>query len=138
MVSYHTEVANARNIGYDGRRKGAEPLYWVYVLVCRDGSLYTGMTNDLRRRMALHMTGKGAKYTRAHPPQALAGLWRCGGKTAAARLEYTVKTLPRARKLALLAAPEQVGEVFPALAGYDCAPVRDAALEQLLEGKYDD
>ena len=40
--------------------------------------------------------------------------------------------------LALLAAPEQVGEVFPALAGYDCAPVRDAALEQLLEGKYDD
>lgn len=81
MVSYHTEVANARNIGYDGRRKGAEPLYWVYVLVCRDGSLYTGMTNDLRRRMALHMTGKGAKYTRAHPPQALAGLWRCGGKT---------------------------------------------------------
>ena len=112
MVSYHTEVANARNIGYDGRRKGAEPLYWVYVLVCRDGSLYTGMTNDLRRRMVLHMT-------------------------AAARLEYAVKTLPRARKLALLAAPEQVGEVFPALAGYDCAPVRDAALEQLLEGKYD-
>ena len=98
---------------------------------------YVGETNDLRRRMALHMTGKGAKYTRAHPPQALAGLWRCGGKTAAARLEYAVKTLPRARKLALLAAPEQVGEVFPALAGYDCAPVRDAALEQLLEGKYD-
>ena len=112
-------------------------MYWVYVLVCRDGNLYTGMTNDLRRRMALHMTGKGAKYTRAHPPQALAGLWRCGGRTAAARLEYAVKTLPRARKLALLAAPEQVGEVFPALAGYDCAPVRDAALEQLLEGKYD-
>ena len=136
-ISYHTEVANARNIGYDGGRKGAAPLYFVYVLVCRDGSLYTGMTNDLRRRMALHMTGKGAKYTRAHPPQALAGLWRCGGRTAAARLEYAVKTLPRARKLALLAAPEQVGEVFPALAGYDCAPVRDAALAQLLEGKYD-
>ena len=43
------------------------------MLVCRDGSLYTGMTNDLRRRMALHTGGKGAKYTRTHPPAALAG-----------------------------------------------------------------
>ena len=111
-------------------------MYFVYVLVCRDGSLYTGMTNDLRRRMALHTAGRGAKYTRAHPPQALAGLWRCGDKTAAARLEYAFKTLTRGKKLALLAAPEQVGAVFPALAGYDCVPVRDMTLERLLEEGY--
>ena len=133
-ISYHTEVANARNIGYDGGRKGAAPLYFVYVLVCRDGSLYTGMTNDLRRRMALHTAGRGAKYTRAHPPAALAGLWRCGGRTAAARLEYAFKTLPRAKKLALLAAPEQAAEVFPALAEYACEPVRNVILEELLNG----
>ena len=136
-ISYHTEVANARNIGYDGGRKGAAPVYYVYVLVCRDGSLYTGMTNDLRRRMALHTAGRGAKYTRAHPPAALAGLWRCGGRTAAARLEYAFKTLTRAQKLALLAAPEQVREALPALAGYDYAPVRDMTLERLLEEGYD-
>ena len=136
IISYHTEVANARNIGYDGGRKGAAPLYYVYVLVCRDGSLYTGMTNDLRRRMALHTGGKGAKYTRAHPPAALAGLWRCGGRTAAARLEYAFKTLTRTRKLALLAAPERVGEVLPALAGCDYAPVRGMTLERLLEEGY--
>ena len=135
-TSYHTEVANARNIGYDGGRKGAAPLYFVYVLVCRDGSLYTGMTNDLRRRMALHTAGRGAKYTRAHPPAALAGLWRCGGRTAAARLEYAFKTLTRAQKLALLAAPEQVREALPALAGYNCVPVRDMTLERLLEEGY--
>lgn len=135
-ISYHTEVANARNIGYDGGRKGAAPLYYVYVLVCRDGSLYTGMTNDLRRRMALHTGGKGAKYTRTHPPAALAGLWRCGGRTAAARLEYAFKTLTRTRKLALLAAPERVGEVLPALAGCDYAPVRGMTLERLLEEGY--
>ena len=135
-ISYHTEVANARNIGYDGGRKGAAPLYFVYVLVCRDGSLYTGMTNDLRRRMALHIAGRGAKYTRAHPPAALAGLWRCGGRTAAARLEYAFKTLTRAQKLALLAAPEQVREALPALAGCDCVPVRDMTLERLLEEGY--
>ncbi len=74
-------------------------MYYVYVLACGDGSLYTGMTNDLRRRMTLHAAGRGAKYTRSHPPQELAGLWRCGERTAAARLEYAVKTLPRAAKL---------------------------------------
>lgn len=112
-------------------------MYYVYVLVCRDGSLYTGMTNDLRRRMALHTAGRGAKYTRAHPPAALAGLWRCDGRTAAARLEYAFKTLTRARKLALLAAPQQVGEVLPTLAGYDYAPVAGMTLERLLEEGYD-
>ena len=111
--------------------------YYVYMLRCRGGSLYTGMTNDVARRMAMHCSGRGAKYTRAHPPEALAALWRCGDKITASRLEYAFKTLPREKKRTLLAAPEQVGEVFPALAGYDCAPVRDAALEQLLEGKYD-
>ena len=44
-------------------------MYYVYVLACGDGSLYTGMTNDLRRRMTLHAAGRGAKYTRSHPPQ---------------------------------------------------------------------
>ena len=86
-------------------------MYYVYVLVCGDGSLYTGMTNDLHRRMALHAAGRGAKYTRSHPPQELAGLWRCGERTAA----------------------EQVGQVFPALAQYDYTPVRGETLAHLLE-----
>lgn len=109
-------------------------MYYVYVLECRDGSLYAGMTNDLRRRMALHTAGRGAKYTRSHPPRVLAGLWRCGGRTAAARLEYAFKTLQRAQKRALLAAPERVTEVFPALAGYVYEPVRDVTLEGILNG----
>ena len=68
------------------------------------------------------------------PPRALAGLWRCDDKAAAARLEYAFKTLPRAKKLALLAAPEQTAEVFPALAEYACEPVRNVTLEELLNG----
>lgn len=112
-------------------------MYYVYVLACRDGSLYTGMTNDLRRRMALHLSGRGAKYTRTHPPEALAGLWRCGDRTAAARLEYAFKTLPRPRKLALLAAPEGVEDAFPALAGGGYAPLTGITLTQLLEGLLD-
>ena len=54
-------------------------------------------------------------------------------KSAAARLEYAVKTLPRAAKLALLNVPEQVGQVFPALAQYDYTPVRGETLAHLLE-----
>ncbi len=48
--------------------------YYVYMLRCRGGSLYTGMTNDVARRMAMHCSGRGAKYTRAHRRR----LWRCG------------------------------------------------------------
>ena len=116
-----------------GARGVEKGTYYVYILRCRDGSLYTGLTNDLPRRWALHVSGRGAKYTRAHLPEAVAALWRCGDKSAAARLEYAVKTLPRAAKLALLDVPEQVGQVFPALAQYDYAPVRGETLAHLLE-----
>ena len=42
--------------------------YYVYILRCRGGSLYTGITNDVEHRMAAHLSGRGAKYTRSHPP----------------------------------------------------------------------
>ena len=86
--------------------------YYVYILRCRDGSLYTGLTNDLPRRWALHVSGRGAKYTRAHPPEALAALWQAEDHAAAARLEALIKRLPRSRKLALIAAPAEVEKVF--------------------------
>ena len=43
--------------------------WWVYMLRCRDGSLYTGVTTDVERRFAQHRAGTGAKYTRTHPPE---------------------------------------------------------------------
>lgn len=112
-----------------------EKAYYVYMLRCRDGSLYTGLTNDLHRRMTLHCAGKGAKYTRAHPPESLAALWRCGDKVAAARLEYAIKeTLDRRQKLALAGAPERVCQVLAAEEGA-YAPVAGVTLEMLLEGR---
>lgn len=90
--------------------------YYVYMLRCRGGSLYTGMTNDVARRMAMHCSGRGAKYTRAHPPEALAALWRCGDKVTASRLEYAIKAkLTHGQKETLAAAPGRIGELFPAL-----------------------
>ena len=85
--------------------------YYVYMLRCRGGSLYTGMTNDVARRMAMHCSGRGAKYTRAHPPEALAALWRCGDKITASRLEYAIKAkLTHGQKETLAAAPGRIGE----------------------------
>jgi putative endonuclease len=77
---------------------------FVYVLRCADGSLYTGWTTDLERRVAAHGAGKASRYTRSRLPVTLAGAWRAADRGAAMREEARIKALPRAEKLRLLAA----------------------------------
>lgn len=73
---------------------------WVlYIVRCRDDSLYVGITNDVERRMAQHNSGKGARYTRARRPVSLVFLEPHPDKVSAARQEYAVKRLTRAQKL---------------------------------------
>ena len=78
--------------------------YTLYILRCGDGTLYTGITNDLPRRLAAHQAGKGAKYTRGRGPLSLVYTESCPDKSAALRREYSIKRLPRQKKEALLAA----------------------------------
>ena len=70
-------------------------MYYVYMLWCRDDTLYTGTASDLCRRMRQHRDGGAAcaRYTRSHPPRELAGVWRTEGRREALRLEYAVKRL---------------------------------------------
>jgi putative endonuclease len=77
---------------------------WVYLLRCRDGSLYTGWTSDLDRRLARHQAGKGSRYTASRLPVELALAVPMADRTAARREEARIKLLPRAGKLALIAA----------------------------------
>lgn len=77
---------------------------YVYMLRCKDGSLYTGWTNDVARRLAMHQRGRGAKYTRGRGPLALAYAEELPDKESAMKRECAVKALPRAGKLALCAA----------------------------------
>ena len=79
-------------------------MYFVYLLRCSDGTLYTGCTNDLDRRLAAHNAGKGAKYTRSHLPVTLVYQECLPDKSAALRREYAIKQLPRAKKLLLVEA----------------------------------
>ena len=77
----------------------------VYLLRCGDGSLYTGVTNDLRRRLAAHRAGKGSAYTRARRPLSLVWIETQPSHGAALRREAAVKRLPRSAKLSLVDAP---------------------------------
>lgn len=73
----------------------------MYVVRCADGSLYTGSTADVERRVRMHDAGRGAKYTRGRGPVTLVHVRRCRTRTDALKLEYRIKKMSRAAKLSL-------------------------------------
>ena len=75
---------------------------WVYLLRCSDGTLYTGWTTDLDRRLAAHSAGTASRYTRSRLPVALALALPMSDRSAARSEEARIKRLTRAEKLALL------------------------------------
>ena len=82
--------------------KGSDNWY-VYMVRCSDGTLYTGITKDLGKRIEAHNTGKdGAKYTRSRRPVKLVYSEQVESKSAAAKLEYQLKRLPLAQKKMLV------------------------------------
>jgi putative endonuclease len=78
------------------------PMWCVYLLRCGDGSLYAGATNDIRRRLAAHEEGRGARYTRGRGPLQLVHCEPVKNRSAALRREHALKRLKRREKLALL------------------------------------
>ena len=77
--------------------------WYVYLIECRDGSVYTGIATDVARRYAQHAAGKGARYTRSHPPLRLLAQFEYPDRASASRAEHAVKQLSPARKRALCA-----------------------------------
>ncbi len=77
-------------------------MNYVYILCCGDGSLYTGWTNDLEKRVEAHNRGLGARYTKARLPVRLVYSERFESKQEAMQREWAIKRLPRSRKLALI------------------------------------
>lgn len=76
--------------------------YWLYILRCGDGSLYTGTTDDVERRLKAHREGKGAKYTRGRGPLEVVYREELSDKSAALKREWAVKRLSREEKLRLI------------------------------------
>ena len=76
----------------------AATCWYVYLIECRDGSLYTGITTDVARRFAQHLAGTGARYTRSHPPSLLLGYCTYPDRSQASRGEHAIKQLKPGEK----------------------------------------
>lgn len=85
-------------------------VYYTYMVLCSDDSLYTGYTDNLVRRIRAHNNGTGAKYTRSRGPVKLVYWEKFATKCEAMQREYAIKQWPRAIKLSLL--PEDVREYY--------------------------
>ena len=80
--------------------------YFVYILKCADDTLYTGITNDLEKRLAAHNSGKGAKYTSGRFPVTLVYKEVCEDKSAASKREKAIQKMTREKKLKLISKNE--------------------------------
>lgn len=86
-------------------------MYFLYILECKNGTYYTGITTDPKRRWSAHVAGKAAKYTRAFPPKEMAALWEVGKSRAIAQqLEAKIKSLPRSEKINLISEPKIINQ----------------------------
>lgn len=97
------------------KSQGTEDSWFLYIVECRDGSLYTGITNDLERRLHQHNEGTGARYTRSRRPVRMRYREKCESRSAALVRECAVRLLSPKEKRALIDAYDrrQAGENRP-------------------------
>ena len=82
--------------------------WYVYILLCGDGTLYTGITDRPFERLKAHRAGKGAKYTRGRGPLSIVYLETCDDRSRALSREAAVKKLTRSQKWALIGETERI------------------------------
>jgi putative endonuclease len=87
-----------------------EETWFVYVIECADGSLYTGIARDVAARIAAHEAGRGARYTRGRGPLRLLRKRRCAGHGDALRLEHALKQLTKPEKLHVIATARRLAD----------------------------
>jgi len=76
--------------------------WYLYLIECRSGAYYAGITNDLAARYQAHADGKGARFTRANPPVRLMGSAAFPDRSSASKAEWSIKKMPRDKKIAFL------------------------------------
>ena len=110
-------------------------MYYTYIIRCTDNSLYTGITNDLNKRMEEHFRREkeGAKYTKSHQAQNVEVAWQTKEKSLACKLEYRIKTLTKAEKESIIKG-EKLKKFFTGK--IDCRRYKMVNLENILDKKY--
>lgn len=76
--------------------------YYIYIIRCFGGELYTGIARDIKKRFNEHQSGKGAKYTKSHRPKNIEAIWRASDKGKALKLEFRIKQLAKEEKEVLI------------------------------------
>ena len=102
MVRKEKEILRKRKKKSRGKAISKEEPWFLYILQCKDGTLYTGITKDIDRRCKMHNDGKGASYTRTRRPVVLLYRENCTSRTQALVRECQIKSFPREKKLALV------------------------------------
>lgn len=100
-------------------------MYYIYMIRCTDTSVYTGITNNLERRMKEHFnkTEKCAKYTKVHTPYKIEAVWQTDTRSLASKLEYNIKkTLTKAEKESLILNPNNIEKYFKE--NMDCSKIK--------------
>lgn len=110
-------------------------MYFIYIIRCERGELYTGITTDVSRRMKEHFgqTEKCARFTRSHRAASLEALWQTDNRSLALKLEWSIKRLTRQRKLELIDSDERFGKLFPDLDAALYSRVTDFDIDELLK-----
>ena len=111
-------------------------MYYIYMVRCEGGSIYTGIAADLGRRLRQHAekAPAAAKYTRSRPVEALESVWTAPDRSAASRLESGIKRLPREKKLQLIARPPLLDVLLPQLPADEYTHIPGITLEACLKG----
>lgn len=115
-----------RKVASERKTRAASPrkrgISWVlYVVRCRDGSLYCGITNHLARRLEQHNAGRGARYTRGRGPVELVRSWPAVDRVAAMRAECAFKALRKAAKEQKLASRSRTDKIARLLKGWQAS-----------------
>lgn len=107
-------------------------MYFTYIIECEDGTLYTGITNDVNKRMSEHFnrTPKCAKYTRTHKAKSLVALWQSENRKTASKLEWHIKHISKEQKLKIIKSPQDLTPVFKSETNDEYMPVKN--FEELL------
>ncbi|NBI45563.1 GIY-YIG nuclease family protein [Burkholderia sp. ISTR5] len=101
--------------------------WYLYLIECEDGSVYTGITTDVDARFAQHANGTGARYTRSRKPRAVLASFELADRSSASRAEYWVKRLTPAQKRELAGGRRSLDSVLPAVIVVD----NDEAIEAI-------
>lgn len=94
--------------------------YYVYIVRCEDGSIYTGSAKNLRARLKEHLMGKGAKYTKSHKPVSLELSYLCKDRSSALKLEYRIKQLTKETKELLIIKKSNIHILFNEVLDVKC------------------